>query len=231
MDNQVNDLDIEQRVGPFSARPRAGRMWIAAWPAWSLNVGLRASGPACSTAWSRDGGSRSRVPGAGAEPVEAIVGDVSTTSEALAARSEAASQLAPAQVTASTDRCCAQPTVGERSGGPRAAPGSRRQVRHPAGRGCNPRRARRACSGAEDLGWAALILGGWLPACWGEPSSSERGQGAGAGPIRQPQAGRDDGLSGRRPDRPCRARSRSRTRTATGSWPGAEPTPAHHVCC
>ena len=34
----------------------------------------------------------------GAEPVEAIIGDVSTTPEALAAPSEAASHLVPAQV-------------------------------------------------------------------------------------------------------------------------------------
>jgi hypothetical protein len=39
-----------------------------------------------------------RRPGLGVEPVEAIVGDVSTTPDALAARSEAASQLPPTQV-------------------------------------------------------------------------------------------------------------------------------------
>jgi hypothetical protein len=37
-------------------------------------------------------------------------------------------------------------------------------------------------------------------------------------------------LSGRRSDRPCRARPRPRTRTATGSWPGAGPAPAPRGC-
>jgi predicted polyphosphate/ATP-dependent NAD kinase len=59
---------------------------------------MRPLGSAGWIAWSRDGGLRPPPAGRGTKPIEAIVGDVATTPEVAAARSEVAVQVPAAQV-------------------------------------------------------------------------------------------------------------------------------------